>query len=153
MAEILTASRSEVARQAGQKAHPTALNNARGCVIDTPAIYASLNIGDTVATDLVIPAGSRLLAGATLSCAAGNASSTISVGIRDSTTKAVIDATAIIAATSIAAAATAQFNTGTKVINGQYYIVPQDSEVYLTVGGAATLANQPIRVELSFVSP
>lgn len=153
MAELLTVSRSEVARQAGQKAHPTAFNNTRTIVISTVPTYAAMGVGDTVATDLVIPAGSRLVAGPTLSCAAGAASSTLSVGLRDATTKAVIDATAIINAASIASATTVQLNTGTKLITGQEYYVPQDAEVYWTIGGATTSANQAIRTEVSFVSP
>lgn len=153
MAELLTATKSEVARQAGQKAHPTAFNRLRVIKVNTPTTWTAAN-GDTAATDLVIPAGSAIVFGPMLSCAAGAASSTVSVGLRDATTKAVLDATAIIASASIAAATVpTQFNTGTKLNLGQDYILPVDAEVYLTFGGGNPTANQAINIQLFFVSP
>jgi hypothetical protein len=152
MADLNTATRTQVAQTAGVKSHPASFNRVRELIIDTPAVWSAAN-GDTAGTSLVIPAGSRLRSSVIVSSAAGNASSTISVGLRDATTKVAIDATAIASGVSIAGAATAGFITGTKTSNGQYYVLPVDAEVYLTFGGATPLANQPIRIEMSFVSP
>ena len=107
----------------------------------------------TGGTAIQIPGGSRILAPVTLSNGTGAASSTISVGLRNSITKVASDATAILAATSLTTAGTAQFNTGTKVTAGQFYTTTEPSEVFLTFGGATPTANQAIRVEFSFVSP
>ena len=152
MAEILTATRTQVANNAAQKAHPAAFNRPRIMTVDTPATWSAAN-GDTAGTALVMPAGSRLMAGVVLSNAAGSASSTLSVGLRDNVTKTVIDATALLASAALNAAQTVELRTGTKVTNGQYYIVPSDAEVFLTFGGADPLANQAIRLEIGFVSP
>ena len=152
MADLITATRSQVANNAAQKAHPTAFNRPRSINIDTPPVWtAALN--DTAGTALVLPAGSRLLPVVELSNAVGAAGSTLSVGLRDAVTKVAIDATAIMAATSIAADQTIGVRTGTKASSGQFYTTPVDAEVYLTFGGAAPLANQAIHIELEFVSP
>ena len=153
MAENTTTIRSEVDWQAGRKAHPTELNRVRTAVIDSAATYAAVPSGDTIATHLVIPAGSRVLLPVSFSCAVGTASSTLSVGIRNASTKAAIDATAVVNAVSAATAVTGQYNTGTKLISGQYYTMPTDVELYLTTGGATLLANQPFRFEVQWVSP
>lgn len=153
MAELTTVVRSEVDYQAGRKAHPTELNRQRTAIIDMAATYAAPAQNDTAATHLVIPAGSRIKAPVTVSNAAGTASSTLSVGLRDALTKAVVDATAVVNAVAITTAATAQVNTGTKLINGQFYTLPSDCELYLTFSGAAGAANQAIRIEVDWISP
>ena len=152
MAELITYARSEVSYQAGTKAHPTELNRIRAAIIDSAAVFTAAN-GDTFATHLIIPAGSRIMAGVLLSCAAGTASTTLSIGLRDAITKVAIDATAILNAASIASAATLYLFTGTKVLSGLYYIVPQDAEIYGTFGGGTPLANQALRAEIQWVSP
>lgn len=153
MAEQLSSTRSAAAYQLGQKAHPTAFNRARSIVVSMPAAYASIAAGDTVATNLVIPAGSRLVNGVFISNAANAASVTVAVGIRDAITKVAIDATAIAAATAITSAANALITTGTKLTGGQEYYVPSDAEVYLTFAGAASTANAQLRIEVPFISP
>ncbi len=153
MAELVTVVRSEVDYQAGRKATPSELNRVRAAIIETAATYAAPAQNDTAATHLVIPAGSRIMAAVLLSCAAGTAASTLSVGLRDAITKVAIDATAVLNAAAINAATTVNLFTGSKVITGQYYLVPQDAELYLTFGGAAGSANQAIRVEVLWVSP
>lgn len=152
MAELLTVTRTQVAIAAGRKTEPTAHNRVREVIIDTPAVWSAAN-GDTFGTGIVLPKGSRILAGPTLSNGAGAASSTLSFGLRDPITKTAIDATAIANATAITTAACAQVNTGTKFTAGQYYVLPQDAEIYGTFGGAAPTANQAIRLELAYVQP
>lgn len=153
MAELKTVTKTAVARAAGTKASASSFNRERAAVITTPAAYAAPAQNDTAGTDLVLPLGARVLLPVTVSNAAGTAASTLSVGIRDANTKVAIDPTAILSAAAINAAQTAQFNTGTKLINGQDYVMPQDAEIYLTFGGAAGAANQAIRVEVNFVAP
>jgi len=149
MPELATVTRSAVDIAAGRRTHPTAQNRVRVAVIDSASVYTAAN-ADTFATGLVLPKGSRLLAPVTLSNAAGAASSTLSLGLRNALTKEVIDATAIIAAAALTSAQQVQLNTGTKMINGQYYVLPVDCEIFGTFGGATPTANQAFRVEVSY---
>lgn len=151
MAEV-NVTRTRLSQIAGTKAPAASFNRVRVAVIETPATYAAPAQNDTAGTDLVLPQGSRVLLPITVSCAAGTASSTLSVGLRDPRTKVAIDATAVVNAAAISSASTSQVNTGTKCITGQTYLLPQDCELYLTFGGAAGSANQAIRVEVPFVA-
>ncbi|MEN2673383.1 hypothetical protein [Herbaspirillum huttiense] len=151
MAELSTVTRTKVAQVAGSKMTATANNRERVAIIDTAAAYSAAS-GDTFGTGIIIPKGARLLA-PYLSNAAGNASSTLSIGIRDAVTGVAIDATALINAASLAAASSGQVNTGSKITGGQYYVMPQDVELYGTFGGATPLANAAIRVEVQYVAP
>jgi hypothetical protein len=152
MAELNTATRTKIAQAAGLKAAPSAMNPERRIFIDTPAVWSAAN-GDTAGTAMVIPAGSRLVPGVSLSTAAGAASSTMSIGLRDANTLVVIDATAVMAATSLTAAQNASVFTGTKSTNGQYYTLPVDCELFLTFAGAAPTANQAVSAMVGFISP
>lgn len=152
MAELNTVTRTKVAQVAGVKTSGGSFNRDRTQYIDTPAAWSAAN-GDTFGTGLVIPQGARLRGGVRLSCAVGTGSTTLSLGIRDANTKVAIDATAVLAAASIATAQDVVLSTGTKITGGQYYVMPQDVEIYGTFGGATPLANQAIRIEVSFVAP
>lgn len=151
MAE-LNITRTKQAQVAGTKAPAGSFNRVRMAVITMPATYSAPAQNDTVGTAITLPKGTRLVLPVTVSSGAGTASSTLSVGIRSALTKTAIDATAIVNAVAIASAATAQVNTGTKLISGQDYLLPEDCELYLTFGGAAGAANQQIRVEVPFVA-
>lgn len=151
MAEV-NVTRTRLSKIAGTKAPASSFNRVREAVASMAAAYVAPANGDTAGTDLVLVQGSRLVGGVFVSNAAGNASSTLSVGLRDPITKVAIDATAIVNALAISAAGAQTVNTGTKLISGQDYILPQDCEVYLTFGGAAGLANQQIRVEVPFIA-
>lgn len=152
MAELATVTKTAVAIAAGRKTDPTAQNRSRFAVITTPAAWSAAN-GDTFATGIVLAKGTRLICDVVASFAAGAASSTLSIGLRDANTKVAVDATAIINALAITTAATSQVNTGTKLINGQDYVLPQDCEIYGTFGGATPQANQAIRVEVPYIAP
>ncbi len=151
MAELKTVTRTSVAQVAGNKAPGGSFNKDRTLFIDTPAAWSAAN-GDTFATGIIIPAGSRLRGAVRLSTAAGTASTTLSLGIRDARTLVAIDATAVVAAASIATAQEQSLATGTKLTAGQYYVMPVDVEIFGTFGGATPLANQAIRAEVTFVS-
>jgi hypothetical protein len=153
MAENILIVRSQADKTAGRKSPAAVQNRLRVAVIQTVAAYTAPAQNDTIGTGLIIPQGARFLLPITLSNGAGTASSTLAVGIRDPITKVAISADAVMAATAIASAATAQVNTGTKCITGQEYFTTQDVELYLTVAGAAGLANQQIRVEVPYLSP
>ena len=152
MAELNNITRTSAAILAGRKTDPTNQNRTRVAVIETAAAYTAAN-GDTFATGIVLPKGTRLLMPVSLSNAANAASVTLSLGLRDATTKVAIDATAIMAATAIASAQAIQVNTGTKLTAGQFYVLPQDCEIYGTFGGATPNANVAIRAEVSYVAP
>lgn len=152
MAELATVTRTAIAIAAGQKTHPAAQNRVRSVVIDTPAAYTAAQ-NDTFGTGIILPKGSRLLTGPALSNAANTASLTLALGLRNPVTKVAIDATAIMAATAITSAATALIFTGTKITAGQYYVLPEDAEIYGTFAGAAPTANAAIRAEIPYISP
>lgn len=139
----------------GNKVKGGDAGRVRTVVVETPATFSAAAVNDTMAGGVYIPAGSRVVA-ARLSCAAGAASSTITVGLRRRKDNTVLSATAITAATSIASAIT---GTPTQVFTGAYsasgaaqQILTDDAEVYLTFLGATSSANQAIRVEVDYVS-
>lgn len=152
MAELATVTKTAIAIAAGRKVDPTANNRSRKAVITTAAAWIAAN-GDTFGTGIVLPKGTRLSGDVFASFSAGAASSTLSIGIRDAVTKVAVDATAIINALAITTAASAGVTTGTKVITGQDYVLPQDCELYGTFGGATPQANQVIRIEVPYIAP
>ncbi|MFT3720412.1 hypothetical protein [Pseudorhodoferax sp.] len=149
MAEINARGAAEIA--AGRKVLFDSDGKSGTAVVEMPAVHAAAN-GDTAGSGIVLPKGTRFLCPVTVSCAAGTASATLSVGLRNPRTKAAIDAAALVSAASISAAATAQVNTGTKLIGGQRYVLDQDAEIYLTFGGATPPANQAVRVEVGYIA-
>lgn len=150
MAEV-NVTRTKLAQVAGSKSPAGSFNRVRAAVITMAAAYAAPAQNDTAGTEIVLVQGTRLAGNVFLSNGAGTASSTLSVGLRNATTKVVVDATAIIAASAITTAGAATVNTGTKLTGGQDYILDQDCEIYLTFGGAAGAANQQIRVDVPFI--
>lgn len=152
MAEV-NVTRTKLAQVAGTKSPASSHNRLRMAVVSMAAAYAAPAQNDTAGTSILLLKGTRLAGPVTVSSAAGTASSTLSVGLRNPVTLVAIDATAIVNAAAISAAATAQVNTGTKMLNGQDYVLDQDAEIYLTFGGAAGAANQQIRVEVPYVAP
>jgi hypothetical protein len=153
MPELSTITRTSAAIALGRKTDPTNMNRKRTAIIETTPTYAAPLSGDTIASGIVLPKGTRICAGPTLSNAANAASVTLAVGLRNPVTLVAIDATAIMAATAITTAQTIQVNTGTRLTAGQFYVLPQDAEIYLTTGGATGNANVAIRVEVDYIAP
>jgi hypothetical protein len=153
MPEISNITRTGLAITLGQMTNPVAQNRMRTAVFEMAPIYAAPLAGDTIGTGLVLTKGTRLLCPVTLSNAANTAALTLALGLRDAVTKVAVDATAIMAATGITAAATAQVTTGTKLVNGQFYTLPQDCEIYGTLAGAGGTANAAIRAEIPYIAP
>jgi hypothetical protein len=151
MAEIQ--SRQAVKVVGGTKNLNADSGRVRTVVLETPAAYAALQIGDTVAGGVYIPAGCRVL-GARVSNNANAASVTISIGLRKKKDGTVLNAGAIASGIAITAATT----NPTAASNGTYLaagaaaqVLTDDAEVYLTTAGAISTLNVAIRVEVDFV--
>ncbi len=151
MAEVNGRAAAEIA--AGRRVEFDCNGEKSVAVFEMPAVHTGAAIGDTIGSGIILKRGTRLLAPVTISSAAGNASCTLAVGLRHPVTKVAIDATAIAAATSVAASATSQVNTGTKLTAGQRYALDQDAEIFATVAGAAVAANHAVRIEVPYIKP
>lgn len=123
-------------------------------IVRMPVTYTQLAINDTVATGVIIPAGSRIV-DVVVRNGTGTASSTINIGLRLAAAPfTVVSATALGSAHAITTA-----NGGTKVISGALLaagassLVAADSEVYLTALGAVLAANQALEVAVSYLAP
>lgn len=116
-----------------------------------PATYASIPIADTIFIGR-IPAGSRILGTGIVSCAAGTASSTITIGLRETATQTVLSATGFCTALDVAAAGVKNVNTGAYIAAGAEYVTLVETDVYATVAGAAIAANQSLKFELHYVN-
>ncbi len=150
MAEISSRQAAKIA--AGTKILPTeSTGKKRVLIVGTPATHA-LGNGDTIASGVPLPVGTRFLSGSLVSNAALGSSVTLDVGIRDFKTKVAIDADGIAAAVAVATAGRSALNNGDLVKDGAEYVTSVVSEVYLTIGGAAPTANTQLRVEVEYVA-
>lgn len=150
MAEIL--SRQAAAAAANQKLIPAKVaGKQRVVIIQTPATHAIAN-GDTLASGVRLPVGTRLLAGSFVSRAALGASATINIGLRDWKTKVALSATAVASALDVAAAGVALANNGAYVAAGIDYVTTQETELYITFTGATPTASAQLRAEISILN-
>lgn len=118
-------------------------------VATTPATYAAQAVNEIF--DLFfIPAGSRIPPFCRVECAAGAASSTLSIGLRSAATGVVVNAGAIATGVNLTAAGIKDANNGT-VYAGGGYVAPEDLVAYGTFTGATNTANQAITVYLPVV--
>jgi hypothetical protein len=110
--------------------------------------------GDTCASPITIPKGSRII-GANVSCADMGTSITLDVGLRQADTAAtVIDADGIVAALDVATAAVAAYNaSGALCKDGVESITAYDANAYFTLNGGTPTANAQIRVDVLAVVP
>lgn len=133
------------------KARPQdAGNDVSVFVGQTPTTYAAQAVSELF--DLfVVPAGSRILPTGKLECAAGAASSTMSLGIRSQATGTVVSATQIASAVNLTAAGVKDINNGAGFA-GTGYITTEDVIVYGTFTGATNTANQAITVYVEVVA-
>jgi len=150
MAEINGRIPTELA--ANRKALYDSQSKSFAAVCEMPLVHAGAAIADTIGFGIVLKKGTRLMCPVVVSNGAGTASCTLAVGLRNASTKVVNDATAVLAATAINAAQNITALTGTKLTNGQRYVLTEDSELYGTVAGAAIPANQAIRIEVPYLA-
>lgn len=151
MAEVNSVQAQKVADR--KKLLPAESHGRQRVLVATlAATHAAYAINDTVLLG-VVPVNSRFLTGAVVSIGgAGTASSTVDIGIRNATTKVVIDADGIAVGADISAAAKVAADTGALVAAAADYLTPADVEVYATVKGAVLAANQQIRFEIPYVT-
>lgn len=136
---------------AGQKVLPAeATGKKRVLVVGTPDTHALQN-GDTIASGIALPVGTRFSAGSLASFAAMGTDVTLDVGIRDFKTKVAIDADGIATAVAVATAGRSAINNGALVKDGAEYVTTVVSEVYLTIGGANPTANAQLRAEIEYI--
>lgn len=151
MAEVNSVQAQKVADR--KKLLPAESHGRQRVLVATlAAAHAAYAVNDTVLLG-VVPVNSRFLTGAVVSIGgAGTASSTVDIGIRNATTKVVIDADGIAVGADISAAAKVAADTGALVAAAADYLTPADVEVYATVKGAVLAANQQIRFEIPYVT-
>lgn len=151
MAEVNSAQAVEIA--AGRKLKHCDHGKAEYIIITTPATFAQLAIGDTMASGQFIPKGSRILS-VWKGHGTGTASSTFDLGLRkrDGT---VIDADGLVALSALTIATTVDVSCGTGALlaAGVDYVTTDDAEVYLTAQGAVLAANQDVRITVEYVGP
>lgn len=116
-----------------------------------PTTYAQLAINDTIFIGR-IPAGSRILGDSIVSCAAGTASSTVDIGLRETVTGTVLSATGIATGVDTAAAGVKFANSGAYVTSGAEYVTLVEVDVYATAKGAVLAANQALKFEIYYVT-
>ncbi len=125
-------------------------NGDRVFVGSTPATYAAQAVNEIF--DLfVIPAGTRVIPFTRVECAAGAASSTLSIGLRSLATGTVISATSIASGVNLTAAGVKEANNGAAFAGGGF-IATEDLVVYGTFTGATNTANQQITVYMPCVT-
>lgn len=118
-----------------------------------PVTYSAPAINDTLFLGRV-PVNSRFLATmGGVSCAAGTASGTVSIGLRSTKTGSVIAAGALAVGVDIAAAGQKALIGGTLLANGaDGYVTTEEVDVYATFTGAVGTANQAIKFEIPYVT-
>lgn len=147
----------QVSRQAAKIAAGTKLKNHEALgkksvvVITSPATVTWAN-GDTIASPVLLPKGTRLTAGSIVSNAAMGTSVVLDVGVRGKTGTA-IDADGIAASVAVATAGRTALNNGALVAAGVEYELLEDAYVYATLSGATPTANAQIRIEVEVILP
>jgi hypothetical protein len=116
-----------------------------------PAAFAQMAINDTIFIGR-IPAGSRILWGGIVSCAAGTATGTLDIGLRETATGTVLSATGLATGLDVAAAGVKNINSGAYITNGAEYVTLVECDVYATVKVAVLAANQVLKFEIPYVA-
>lgn len=126
---------------------------SKRCIVITSPDTATWANGDTIASPLLIPKGSRFLCDTFISCADMGTSITADIGIRD-TSGTAIDLNGIAAAIDVATAATqVAANNGALVAAGVEYVTTEDCYAVVTLNGGTPTANAQIRAEISVLFP
>lgn len=150
MAEINTTQGAKIIARTKLLPHET-FGRKRILAAKMPTTYAQAAINDTIFLGR-IPAGSRILGTGIVSCAAGTASGTLSIGLRETVTGTVLSATGLATGLDIAAAGIKSVNTGAYIAAGAEYVTLVETDVYATVTGAVLAANQALKFELHYVN-
>lgn len=151
MPEIVSVQAAKVA--AGTKLKPTeGIIKVEACVWHAPTTAAWAQ-NDTLAAAVRIPAGARFLLGSFASHQAFGLSVTLSVGIRNWITKAVIAVDAICSGVDISAAGRSALNNGTYLAAGVDIVTSVDTELYASFLGANPTDDVDIFLQVLFAPP
>lgn len=146
----------QVSRQAAKVAVPTKLQNnesyakSHKVVITTPAAVTWAN-GDTIASPVPIPVGSRLGLGSRARFSAFGASVLAAVGLRDVNGTAVA-AAGVATAIDVSAAGGANLDNGTLIAAGIESVTTVVTYAYITFSGATPTANAQIHAEIEILT-
>lgn len=148
----------QTSREAALVAANTKLSNTvgagvkRNISITSPATVTWAD-GDTIASPILLPTGTRFTCGSYISCADMGTSIVAAVGIRD-VDGVEIDLDGIAASVDVAtAAARAIANSGALVAAGVNYVTLKPSYLVLTLSGGTPTANAQIRADIEVVFP
>lgn len=148
----------QTSREAALIAANTKIANTSGAgvkrlvTITSPATVTWAD-GDTIASPVLLPTGTRFTCGSMISCADMGTDIVAAIGIRDVNGTA-IDADGIAASIDVATAATrADANNGALVAAGATYVTTQPSYLYMTLSGGTPTANAQIRADIEVVFP
>lgn len=151
MAEVLSLQMAKVAASPQVKLQANE-RNGRSRIMFGQIASISAQIADTIYFGR-IPAGARIT-GVWLNSGTGTASSTMSLGLRKSSDKTVVDAVGLAALTAITTGAKVDtIGTGNLTKNGLSYVTPYEVDVYGTIAGAVTPVSpgQLISVTVDYV--
>lgn len=150
MAEVNTTQGAKLIAQQKLLPHEN-FGRVRSLNSKMPTTYAQLAINDTIFIGRV-PAGTRVLADGVVSCAAGTASCTLDIGLRETRTGTVLSATGIATGVDAAASGVKAANNGAYITAGAEYVTLVECDVYATVKGAVLAANQALKFEIPYVN-
>lgn len=150
MAEIVSRQAASVA--AGTKRTGADIGKPTVVVITSPATAAWAQ-NDTIASPMIIPAGSRILANGYASFEAFGASVVLDVGLRKVSDGTAVDADGIAVGVDVSSAGRAVLNSGALVKDGVEYLTTVDTYLYATLGGANPTDDKQIRIEVPFLFP
>lgn len=147
-----------VSKQAAKIAARTKLTGAdfgkKVCIVFTSPDTVTWADGDTLASGIKLPIGTRILCDNFISCADMGTSIVAALGLRNFATGVAVDADGIAAAVDVAAAAVrAIANNGDLVKDGVEYVTTVETELYATLSGGTPTANAQIRFEVAALLP
>jgi len=154
MAEILSRQVSRIA--ATSTGYGKRLPSDQGrltCITFTSPATAAWANGDTIASGVVLPVGTRFPVGSQCSHEGMGASVVVDVGTRDPVTLTAIDADGIASTISVASAGRDALNSGAFVKSGAEYVTTAAAEIYATLSGATPNANAQIRFDIFVILP
>lgn len=135
---------------AGQKLLPhEAHGRVRSLNVKMPAAFAQMAVNDTIFLGR-IPAGSRILGDGIVSCAAGTATGTLDIGLRETKTGTVLSATGLATGVDVAGAGVKAISNGAYITAGAEYVTLVECDVYATVKTAVLAANQSLKFEIPY---